>query len=115
MICEKCKANINWFSEDSVQGWVCSSCEWNLITTNINEIYEDMTEYSVYIKNVDELNNKKIKLTARIAGVNFIAAKQMLTESDVCIVRDKAPKVKDVIKELEELKIQFEVSPKFKY
>ena len=45
MICEKCKANMNWFSEDSVQGWVCSSCEWNLITTNINKIYEDMTEY----------------------------------------------------------------------
>ena len=39
----------------------------------------------------------------------------MLMESHVCIVRDKAPKVKDVIKELEELKIQFEVSPKFKY
>ena len=45
----------------------------------------------------------------------FNTAKQMLMESHVCIVRDKAPKVKDVIKELEELTISFEVSPKFKY
>ena len=36
-------------------------------------------------------------------------------ESQACILKDKAPKVKDVIEELEKLKIQFEVIPKFKY
>ena len=59
-------------------------------------------------------NNEKIKLIAKIAGVNFITARQMLMESCVCILKDKASKIKDVIKELEELKIQFEVSPEFK-
>lgn len=39
----------------------------------------------------------------------------MLMESQACILKDKAPKVKDVIEELEKLKIQFEVIPKFKY
>lgn len=115
MICENCKANMNWFSENSVQGWVCLNCGWNLMTTNIDEIYEDITEYSLYIKNVNKVNNEKIKSIARIAGVNFIIARKMLTESHVCILKDKAPKVKDAIEELEKLKIQFEVIPKFKY
>lgn len=115
MECEKCKANMSWFSKDSVRGWSCSSCGWNLVTTNISEIYEDMTEYSIYIKNVIEVNKEIIKLIARIAEVNFIIARQMLIGNNVCILKAKAPKVKKVIEELEELKIQFEVSPKFKY
>lgn len=106
---------MKWFSEDSVQGWVCSNCGWNLMTTNIDEIYEDITEYSIYIKNVNEVNNEKIKSIARIAGVNFIVAREMLMKSQVCILKDKAPKIKDVIEELEKLAIQFEVIPKFKY
>lgn len=84
MICEKCKADMNWFSEDSVQGWVCSNCGWNLMTTNI-------------------------------AGVNFIIARKMLMESYACILKDEAPKIKDAIEELEKLKIQFEVIPKFRH
>lgn len=115
MICEKCKTDMNWFSEDSVQGWVCSNCGWNLITTNIDEIYEDITEYSVYIKNMNGVNNEKIKSIARIAGVNFIIARKMLMESHACISKGKAPKIKDVIRELEKLNIQFEVIPKFRY
>ncbi len=115
MICEKCKADMNWFSENSVQGWVCSVCGWNLMTTNIDKIYEDMTEYSIYIKNMNEINNEKIKTVAGIAGVNFIIARNMLKESCVCMLKDKAPKVKDIIKELEKLKIQFEIFLEFKY
>lgn len=38
----------------------------------------------------------------------------MLMESHVWILKDKAPKVKNAIEELEKLKIQFEVIPKFK-
>lgn len=51
---------MNWFSENSVQGWVCSSCGWNLITTNINEMYEGMTEYGIYIKNIDGVKSERI-------------------------------------------------------
>ena len=39
----------------------------------------------------------------------------MLMESRVCILKDKAPKVKEVIKELEKLEIQFEIIPEFNY
>ena len=55
------------------------------------------------------------KFIVGTAGVNYVAAKQMLMESRVCILKDKAPKVKEVIKELEKLEIQFEIIPEFNY
>lgn len=115
MICEKCQSNMSWFTEDSVQGWMCLNCGWNLITTKIDMICEDITEYSIYINKVNEINKEKIKCIARTAGVNFIVARKMLMENHVCILKDKAPKVRNVIKELEKRKIPFEVIPKLKY
>ena len=49
MRCEKCNENMNWFFEGSIQGWLCSGCGWNLVTTYIDVINNDTTEYSVYI------------------------------------------------------------------
>lgn len=115
MICEKCQSKMSWFTEDSVQGWKCLNCGWNLITTKIDMICGDVTEYSIYIKKANEINKEKIKCIARTAGVNFIVARKMLMENHVCILKDKAPKVRNVIKELEKWKIPFEVIPKFKY
>lgn len=80
MVCEKCKAAVNWFSEDFVQGWRCPDCGWSLVTTNIDRIYEDITEYSIYITNVNAVNDKMIKTVAGIAGVNFVRARNMLME-----------------------------------
>lgn len=115
MRCEKCNENMNWFLEGSIQGWLCPGCGWNLVTTYIDVIYNDMTEYSVYIKEVTEIDKEKIKLIAKIAGVNFVIAKQMLIKNNACILKAKAVEVKNAIEKLREAKIQFEVSPVFKY
>lgn len=106
---------MNWFVKDSAQGWMCPSCGWNLMTTNINEIYEDITEYSIYLRKVNEVNIEKIKFIARIAGISFTIARKMLMESNVCILKDKAPQIKKVIAKLDELEIEVEVIPEFKY
>lgn len=39
----------------------------------------------------------------------------MLVKGRFCVLKAKAPKVKEAIEELNKLKIQFEVSPLFKY
>ena len=115
MICEKCNANMKWLKKDSVQGWICSKCGWNFITTNIDDIYEDTKEYSIYIKNNCEVDIKKIKLISKLAGVNYIKAKKLLVEEKVCIFKSRAIDVKNVLKMLDELNIKYEVVPKFKY
>lgn len=37
----------------------CPMCGWNIITTYIEDIDRDETEYSLYIKNVTEVDAEK--------------------------------------------------------
>lgn len=115
MICEKCKEKMNWSIEGATQGWRCPVCGWNIITTYIEEINTDETEYSLYIKKVTEIDAEKIKFVAKTANVNFVIAKQMIEKKEACILKAKAPKIKSVIAKLQELNIDFSVNPSFKY
>lgn len=115
MICEKCKEKMNWSIEGATQGWRCPVCGWNILTTYIDEINTDETEYSLYIKKVTETDAEKIKFVAKIANVNYVIAKQMLEKKESCILKAKAFKIKSVIAKLQELNIDFSVKPSFKY
>lgn len=101
--------------ENSVQGWSCPVCGWGTLTTYIDKIHQDMTEYSIYTKNIADINKDKIKVISRIAGVNYITAKQMLEKEGVCILKAKAIDIKNAIHELENVNIPFEVTPGFNY
>ena len=76
MICKECKGKMNWKIEDSTQGWWCPVCGWSIVTTYIDDIDMDDTEYSLYIINMKEIDKEKIKLVAKIANVNFVIAKK---------------------------------------
>ena len=115
MICEKCKEKMQWIIEGSTQGWKCPACGWNIITTHVDDMIADMTEYSIYIKSVQEIDKEKIKFVSKIANVSFVVAKKMLQEGDVCILKAKASRIKEVVINLRELKIDFKISPEFRY
>lgn len=115
MLCEKCKTNMIRIRENSVQGWLCPFCGWEMLTTYIDKIYRDMTEYSICIKGVANIDKDKIKVISQIAGVNYIVAKQMLEEEGYCILKAKAIDIKKAICELENVNIPFEVTPEFIY
>ena len=111
MLCEKCKTNMIHVCENSVQGWSCPVCGWGTLTTYIDKIHQDMTEYSICTKSITNIDKDKIKVISKIAGVNYIVAKQMLEKEGICILKAKAVDIKKAICELENVNIPFEVIP----
>lgn len=104
-----CKGN-------GLQGMRCPACgQWGVVTTYIEPLYTDETEYSLYIKKPAEIDRAKLKFVSKTAGVHFVTAKQMLLEQESCILKERAPKVKEAIAKLEELGMEFYVSPSFLY
>ena len=97
MLCEKCKTNMIHVCENSVQGWSCPVCGWGTLTTYIDKIHQDMTEYSICTKSITNIDKDKIKVISKIAGVNYIVAKQMLEKEGICILKAKAVDIKKAI------------------
>lgn len=115
MLCDKCKTNMIRVCETSAQGWSCPVCGWGTLTTYIDGMHQDMTEYSIYTKSVANIDKDKIKVISQIAGVNYIVAKKMLEKEDICILKAKAIDIKKAISELENVNIPFEITPEFSY
>lgn len=115
MKCEKCKKDMIQKKKGNVQGWICPVCGWNILTTYLDDIYIDNTEYSIFIKDANGINNDKIKFIAKLCGVNYIIAKKLLMTKNVYVFKAKAPIVKGVINELYNLGVKFEVKPPFIY
>ena len=89
MICEKCKGKMNWSIEGATQGWRCPMCGWNIITTYIEDIDRDETEYSLYIKNVTEVDAEKIKFVAKQSGAGKVCAGEWVPRGraeSVCVL-----------------------------
>ena len=115
MVCDKCYEEMNYRIEGSVQGWWCPDCGWNIITTYIEEIRCDMTEYSICIKSIGNIDIDKIRVVSKIAGVNYIAAKQILEKGNTCILKAEAEIILETISKLKYVDIPFEVTPEFNY
>jgi hypothetical protein len=115
MLCEKCKTNMTHICENSEQGWLCPLCGWGILTTYIDKIHQDTTEYSIYVKSVVNINKDKVQIISQIAGVNYIVAKQILEKGDICILKAKAIDIKKAICKLGNMNIPFEVTPEFNY
>ena len=83
MICEKCKGKMNWSIEGATQGWRCPMCGWNIITTYIEDIDRDETEYSLYIKNVTEVDAEKNLLQKQLMLILLLRSKCLKKEKHV--------------------------------
>lgn len=115
MLCEKCKAEMAAVRTTGVQGWLCPICGWEILTTYIDEIYLDQTEYSIWIKHVTNINKDIIRIISKIAGVNYIEIRNMLEKDSVCILKAKAIEIKKAVNDLESADVPYEIIPKFKY
>lgn len=115
MLCEKCKTEMVPVCATGVRGCICPSCGWNIVTTYIDEIYLDQTEYSIWIKNFTNINKDVIRIVSKIAGVNYIAARHMLEKDSVCILKAKAIDIKKAVNTLEITDVPYEIIPEFKY
>lgn len=115
MLCEKCGNEMSWFKNGCEQGWKCSVCEWGVVTTYFEEIYRDMTVYSIYLIQGHTVSKEQIKMISKIGKVNYIVARKMLSENKVLLCKGNAVITKDNLNKLKKVKLQFQVEPAFPY
>ncbi len=115
MQCGQCRTQMETFREENVQGCRCPKCGWEIVTTYIDEIYLDTTEYQVNIKCNQNVGAEKIKALSDVAGVNFIRARKILLEGGICVKKGLALEIRKALQALDEAEVDYEVKPEFKW
>ena len=114
IICEKCGNKMVSFIRGSSCGGECLKCGWGLVTTYIEPIKTDETNYTLSIPMISEPNIDHIKAVSTILNVNFLKSKSLLQKGKATIT-DKAVKIKDYAKLLNDKSIRFTIAPDFPY
>lgn len=115
MICENCSANMISVKNETVQGWECPKCGWNVLTTNIDAIYKDVVEYCIFTERTEKIDKEQIKVISKISGVNFIEAKKILDKNSYCLFEGKAQEIKSIIEQLDNANIKYTITPNYNY
>ncbi|MCQ2555455.1 MAG: hypothetical protein MJ171_07370 [Clostridia bacterium] len=125
MICEKCGTEMKKIERELSKGMECPNCGWGWITTDLEPILTDDTEYVIWLCQGNESCTSNIKLIAEIANLNYVQAKKLLCSNhtellykaiDVSAATiSKAQRVQEIAKRLSEAGILFEITPDFPF
>lgn len=115
MLCEKCKCEMKKIIENSTLTWLCQNCNESIVTTYIEKINKDSTIYQLFIYESENTNIEKIKFISKLLSVNYLESEKILKMPFSCILKERATKIKEVIENLNNLGINYQVKPEFTY
>ena len=113
VICEVCGSLMEYFIEGHSQGWKCKKCDNEFVTTYIEPIDLDVTEYEISILKAEKAK-ENFKIISKITGENYLKVKQIL-ESCGLIYKGQARKIKEITETLDKANIGYKISPQFIY
>ncbi len=125
MICEKCGAEMKEIISELSPGMKGPDGGWGWVTTSINPIVNDRTDYEIRIMPGCSQHIENIKLLAEIMGINFLKAKNLLGSNQPELVYKahdesasalaKAQRVQHVAHRLKKAGVAFTITPDFPY
>ena len=115
MTCENCKIEMVEFSEGSTIGIKCPTCGYSIVTTNIDQIYEDTQDYKVVLKNCNLDDIDSLRIVSKILSCNFIETKKLLANLPTLVFEGKATDVKLIKEMLDNISADYEITPNYNY
>lgn len=113
--CEICGGEMEYRRDETTQGWYCTNCGWNVVTSYIEPIYEDVTTYNVFSSRNIQVGVEQLKAISKIKNINFIEAKHVLETEGNLIYKGKAVEIKEVRDKLEKNMVEYYMKPEFPY
>lgn len=113
--CEICGGKMEYRRDETTQGWYCTNCDWNVVTSYIEPIYEDVTIYEILSDCNIQAGVDQLKTISKIKNVNFIEAKHVLETKGNLIYKGKAVDIKEIRDKLDKGMIEYYITPEFPY
>ncbi|MGI0494072.1 hypothetical protein ACN4EG_19995 [Alkalinema pantanalense CENA528] len=113
--CELCGAPLESRVEASIQGLFCTQCDWAVVTTYLPQIYQDLTQYKMYLYCASSPDVEQLKAISTVANINLIQARKTFQEDRPLILEGEAPQISEARKNFDSLSIPYTIEPLFPY
>lgn len=113
--CPECGEVLTETIEGSSQTFKCESCGWNIARSWTEPINEDETVYRMEIIPGQSADKAKLSLISKIAGCNFITAKELIEDGCTELVSCRAPEMKTHLENMQSVDMEFNIEPEFPY
>lgn len=125
ILCEKCGTQMIPLLEYGSVGMTCPNCGWGWATTSSDPTADDDTEYEIWVCPGNSQSPAVLRLIADIANVNLLQAKKMLGSqepvmlykacNEAAAALNKVQKILVIAGRLKSAKVEFFITPDFKY
>lgn len=112
--CPNCNHPLTEFIEGSSMGVRCSHCDYEVVTTYVDPIYEDDTIYSIVLEKNNAINKDTVGYLMTITGLNIPNVSDLIkNRCPYVLFKGNAVDVKEMSIRLEEKGIKYIIIPKF--
>ena len=113
-ICPKCGAEMIAVLDKPALNLTCPKCGCKIATTKWEDIDLDDTDYEIVLKPSINHSMEQIKFISNLTGQSFITSKKLLENGGI-LLSAKAIELREKMKSLVEIGIDFSVTPDFPY
>ena len=113
--CPKCGNNLISVLEGTTLKFYCTNCGFSMATTYTNPIYEDYTDYEVYLLEGNSINKSNYFLIQSLTNMNMSQIKSLFENTPYLIFKGSAVEVKKLKEKLDSCKIKYKIIPNFIY
>lgn len=93
----------------------CSKCNFSVVTTHIDPIYNDRQEYEVVLTKGNTITRENFFLIQAITGMNMKEIRCLFETAPYSLFKGYAPDVKELKEKMDDCNMKYEIIPKFKY
>ena len=96
-------------------GMKCPKCGWGWVTSYIEPKLKDVTVYSIFLEQGNELGVESIKAVSKVANCNFIQAKEMIIRAPQQMAEGRAVDIERYVKLLNKASVKYYIEPGWTY
>lgn len=93
----------------------CTKCDYSVATTHIDPIYEDDSEYEIFLEEGNEITKENYFLIQSLTNMSMLEIKHLFEATPYLLSKGLAPEVKELKEKLDECGISYSIVPEFKY
>ena len=113
-LCPNCKSTIIEEKQDSSITYKCSQCDYSVTTSIINLMYEDMTLYKIFLIEGNKVNQNIIKTLKKYLNTTTSSLINIIKSNNNHLLHEGfAPDIKQIIQDLDNNRIKYEIKPFF--